>query len=80
MIDTIDVARSGLKTLWLPPGDSEEKETPGCAPCAAFRPAPELSGNLRVDPEIHLPSPVMDVDIAYYYNANRPDNRLFGYG
>src|SRR5476649_251643 len=41
-----------------------------CRHCDAYRPEPQLSGNLQVDPEIHLPSPGMDVDIAYYFNSS----------
>jgi YD repeat-containing protein len=52
----------------------------GCETCAAFRPAPRLDGSLLVDPEIHLPSPGMNVDIAYYYNASNEYNGPYGYG
>jgi len=51
-----------------------------CSGCEAYRPVPQRSGNLQVDPEIHLPSPGMDVDIAYYYNAAATNNGPFGYG
>ena len=44
------------------------------------RTGPEADGNLRVDPEIRLPSPGMDVDIAYYYNSNSSYNGPFGCG
>ena len=40
-----------------------------CHRCEAFRPEPQLSGNLQVDPDIHLPLPGMDVDVAFYYNS-----------
>jgi len=50
-----------------------------CPRCEGLRPAPRLDGNLRVDPEIHLPAPGMDVDIAYFYNANTGYNGPFGY-
>ncbi len=46
---------------------------------SAFRPDPQLDGNLRVDPEIHLPSPGMDVDISYYHNGISFYNGPFGY-
>jgi len=39
--------------------DSESKRR--CAPCAAYRPDPQMSGNLQVDPDILLPSPGMPV-------------------
>ena len=45
----------------------------------AYRTEPLLDGNLRVDPEIHLPSPGMDVDIAYFYNSNQNYAGPFGY-
>lgn len=51
-----------------------------CLHCEAFRPEPQRSGNLQVDPEIHLPSPGFDVDLAYYYNASSSNNGPFGYG
>ena len=41
-----------------------------CPKCEAYRPDPALDGSLVVDPEIHLPSPGMDVDISYYYNSS----------
>ena len=37
--------------------------------CAAYCPDPQPSGNLQVDPDILLPSPGMDVQIALYYNS-----------
>lgn len=46
----------------------------------AFRPDPQTDGNLQVDPEIRLPSPGMDVEVAYYYNSNSIYNGPFGYG
>src|SRR5690349_3808224 len=51
-----------------------------CLRCEAFRPEPQRSGNLQVDPEIHLPSPGMDVDVACYYNAVSTNSGPFGYG
>ena len=39
-----------------------------------------MDGNLQVDPEIHLPAPGMDVDIAYFYNTTSTQNGPFGYG
>ncbi len=55
-------------------------ESAGDSNALAFRTDPQLDGNLHVDPEIHLPSPGMDVDIAYYYNANSSYNTFYGYG
>jgi len=37
-------------------------------------------GDLRVDPEIGMPSVGMDVDIAYCYSASSQANGPFGYG
>jgi RHS repeat-associated protein len=45
-----------------------------------FRPSPRGDGSLIVDPEIHLPSPGMDVDISYFFNSNSPFDSPFGYG
>ncbi len=57
---------------------------PGCGHSvvsagSAYRPDPQLDGNLRVGPEIHLPSPGMDVDISYYHNGISSYNGPFGY-
>ncbi len=46
----------------------------------AYRPDPQADGNLQVDPEISLPSPGMDVEIAHYYNSNTDYNGPLGYG
>ncbi len=69
---------AGYPEISLPSGSSAAAGS--CHRCEAYRPDPQPSGNLRVDPEIHLPSPGMDVDIAYYYNANSSANGAFGYG
>src|SRR5689334_6216897 len=65
-----------ISVLPLLGGDTE----PPCPRCAAHHPNPQLGGNLQVDPDIHLPSPGMDVDIAYFYNASSQSNGAFGYG
>src|SRR3984957_391097 len=52
----------------------------GCSGCEAYRPEPQRSGNLQVDPEIYLPSPGMDVIIGAYYNASSTVNGPFGLG
>ena len=52
----------------------------GCHGCEAYRPEPQLSGNLQCDPEIMLPSPGFDVLIGYYYNAQSTANGPFGLG
>jgi len=51
-----------------------------CSGCAAYRPAAQFSGNLQVDPDTHLPSPGIDVDISFYYNGTSQANGPFGYG
>ncbi len=68
MIEIIDVEALGIPTILLPAEDNGARPS-SCHRCDAFRPAPQLTGNLQVDPEIHLPSPGMDIDIAYYYNS-----------
>ena len=78
MLDIIDPVALGYPEISLPSGSSPTAGS--CHRCEAYRPDPQLSGNLRVDPEIHLPSPGMDVDIAYYYNANSSANGVYGYG
>jgi len=65
-----------LPVLILP----EERGAAGCSYCSDFKPEPLRSGNLQVDPEIHLLSPDIDVDIADYYNAVSTNNGPFGYG
>src|SRR5579871_1762045 len=88
MIRLVDV--SGLPTvdladLGIPSGVNERSgiagaEDAACSRCAVYRPEPQLSGTLVVDPEILLPSPGMDVDIAYYYTGTSTQNGPFGYG
>jgi len=78
MIQLADIDLHGYPTIDLRTGTGESPPT--CPPCIAFRPDPQLDGNLQVDPEIHLPSPGMDVDIAYYYNAVSVYNGPFGFG
>ena len=58
---------------------SRHEPSAGCSGCEAYRPEPQRSGNLQVDPEIHLPGP-MPLDISYYYNAVSTENGAFGYG
>lgn len=38
-----------------------------------YRPAPQVNGNLQIDPEIVLPSPGMDLRITLYYNSGVPN-------
>ena len=84
MLSLLNVEQSGYGTLKLdlpvPGGVAPPQDAAPCRTCAAYRTAPELDGNLRVDPEIVLPSPGLDVEIAYYSNANQPYNGPFGYG
>lgn len=92
MLHLLDTENLGLNTIAMPtlldaysanaPGISASSETggPRCGSCAVYRPGPQPDGNLQVDPEIHLPSPGMNVDIAYYYNSNTDYNGAFGYG
>src|SRR5258708_26381877 len=61
-------------------GIREERHEVGCHRCEAFRPEPQLSGNLSVDPEIMLPSPGLPVQIAMYYNGASAVNGPFGAG
>jgi hypothetical protein len=75
----------GIPILILPAGEygaPSPTPTPAqdCHRCAAYRPDPQLSGNLQVDPEIHLPSLGMDVEVSYFYNATSTQNGPFGYG
>src|SRR5579862_9176172 len=70
MLNIVDPVALGIKPVILPPSSSGAKG--GCSSggrCDAFRPDPQLSGNLQVDPDILLSSPGMDVDIAMYYNS-----------
>ena len=74
MIALLDMTQLKIPTLSLPPqeptgsADAPRQDT-ACHHCDAYRPAPQLSGNLLVNPEIHLPSPGQNLDIAYYYNS-----------
>jgi len=77
MLAIIDAEKLGIPVLELPKAAGAEE---GCARCQAFSPAPGLDGKLAVDPEIHLPSPGMDVDVAYYYNNAFLFNGPYGYG
>lgn len=78
MISVVDPEECGYETL---PSVATPATTDGdCRRCAAHRAGPQSDGTLEVDPEIHLPSPGMDVDIAYYYNSNSTYNGPFGYG
>jgi len=68
---------ANIPTLVLPPDADKTAPASGgtsCSEgggrCVAFRPDPQASGNLQVDPDILLPSPGMAVDIALYYNSN----------
>src|SRR6266700_1723013 len=73
---------SAIPAVILPEGAGQLAGSAGsgaCQTCASYRPEPQLSGNLQVDPEIHLPSVGMDVDIAYFYNASSTANGVFGY-
>ena len=84
MIQVLDVEALGIPVIVLPENSPSQaggvsEPAPACSPCAAYRPAPQPDGNLVVDPEIHLPSPGMDVDIGYYYNAVSLYNGPFGY-
>ena len=71
----LDVENARLLTLTLSGGEAAS----GCLRCEAFQPAPQSDGSLLVDPEIHLPSPGMDVDVAYFYNSTSTLNGPFGY-
>jgi len=82
MIKIVDIEALGISAVdisWLPlpPQNGDESH---CRRCLAHRPDPDVLGNLRVDPEIHLPSPGMDFSFEYYYNANSSYNGPFGYG
>ena len=77
MLNQADISELGIPYLVFDVGTPASE---GCEQCAAHRPAPQPDGNLQVDPEIHLPSPGIDVDIAYYYNAVSTNNGPFGYG
>jgi hypothetical protein len=61
-------------------GESESS----CSGCLAYRVSPQVigldRGNLQVDPEIILPSPGMNVEVAYFYNSNSSYNGPFGFG
>jgi len=78
MIDLLEQAEQTYPVLTL--SDDAGGTQASCQHCEAFRPAPQVSGNLQIDPEIHLPSPGMDVDVAYYYNSATPSSTPYGYG
>src|SRR5579863_8113477 len=84
MLNIIDVEELGIPMLVLPEAYAKPSSAgtpdPACPPCAAYRPEPQLNGNLQVDPDIHLPSPGMDLDIAFFYNGTSTQNGPFGYG
>jgi hypothetical protein len=73
-IEQLAIPRLNLDDFGAPSADSH------CSRCAAHRPGPQPDGNLRVDPEIHLPSPGMPVDIAWYYNSLSLYNGAYGFG
>jgi YD repeat-containing protein len=60
--------------------EAVEDSARDCLLCIAHKPTPQSTGNLQVDPEIDLPSPGMNVNIAYYYNSASKYNGVFGYG
>ena len=78
MIRLVDPVALGIPTIALP--DVSGEQASACHRCEAFRPEPTLDGNLTVDPEIVLPSPGINVDIASFYNSNLAANGPFGYG
>jgi len=83
MLRILDIEALGTGRLVtdLPPtGPAADTGAPECARCAAHAPAPQRDGHLLVDPDIHLPSPGIDLDLAFYYNGNSPYNGPFGYG
>src|SRR5579871_1323863 len=84
MLNIIDVEALGIPMLVLPEEFARPAGVglpdPACSPCAAYRPEPQLNGNLQVDPDIHLPSPGMDLDVAFFYNAASTQNGPYGYG
>src|SRR5258706_10538472 len=83
MIQVVDMESMGIPAAILPEGFGGQvgsADSASCQTCASYRPAPQISGNLQVDPEIHLPSVGIDVDLAYFYNASSTANGVFGYG
>ncbi len=68
------------ETSLIPLLKMDEGSARPCFSCEGYRPHPQGDGNLQVDPEIHLPSPGMDVDIAHYYNSLSTINGPYGYG
>src|SRR5580658_5445728 len=50
-----------------------------CHSCDAYRPEPQLSGNLMQDPEIVLPGPY-PIQLSYFYNAASTQTGPYGYG
>ena len=79
MVKVLDVERLGIPVVALP-GAGGEMPRGSCAACETYRPDPRPDGSLLVDPEIRLPSPGMDVDVAYYYDSRSVANGPFGYG
>src|SRR5579872_3304745 len=79
--ETVSLAELGI-TVEPSPLPSWSEPPVGVLPgrSEAYGPAPRLDGSLVVDPEIHLPSPGMDVDIAYFYNSNNSGVALYGLG
>ncbi|MCX6358441.1 MAG: hypothetical protein NT029_01440 [Armatimonadetes bacterium] len=61
------------------PGSPPFAASGGCDRCLEHRPSPELDGSLRVDPDINLSSPGMDVDLACHYNSASEYNGPYGY-
>ena len=84
MIQIVDPIALG-STPYIMPGCSCSGPKPAgsCAPggrCDAYRPDPQPSGNLQVDPDILLPSPGMNVDLAMYYNSSTVPGSAFANG
>src|SRR5579871_1751792 len=80
MIELLSAEELAKYPTILLPEMADTQDAASCAHCEGFRPDPQRSGNLQVDPEIHLPSPGMNVDIDNYYNAASTTNAAFGYG
>ena len=77
MAESVKDMGTGMSAMILPEGP---QNAGSCPSCAAHHPAPQRSGNLQVDPEIHLPTPGFPVEIAYFYNSTSKSNGPFGYG
>jgi len=87
MLSIINVKESGYEEVaqeaaasGVLPVEQVVSPTGSCTACAMYSPSPQFSGNLQVDPEIVLPSPGMNVEIAYFYNSFSPVNGAYGYG